>query len=77
MSEELDAVQRRYGSSVFWFNKGRTHRCGGAEVHPGTFLLWPICGQGDVPAGKGFASNGLQITCEPCIAALTPPEAKP
>lgn len=68
----LDNVQRQYGAFVFWAD-GKAdvvHRCGGAEVHPGTFLLWPICGQGDVPAGEGFKSFVQGVTCPKCIEAL-------
>mgnify|MGYP000429215713 CR=1 FL=1 len=70
VKEDLEAVQTHYGAFVFWENEGVVHRCGGAEVHPGVFLLWSICQEGDVPAGEGFKSLLQEPTCQGCIDAL-------
>lgn len=67
---DLENVRRHYGAEVYWLRDGLVHRCGGSEVHPGTFLLWPICGEGDVPAGAGFKSDDAKVSCLACLTAL-------
>lgn len=71
LTDELANVQRHYGADVFLEQGGVVHRCAGAEVYPGAFLLWPVCGQGDVPSGEDFKSPSAEVTCPHCRAALT------
>lgn len=67
---------RAFGCELRWETNGVCHSCDGAQVHPGVRLLWPTCGQGDVPAGAAFkATPATPVTCEACLTALS--EAPP
>lgn len=72
LATELAAVNRHYRGPVYWDHAGVTHRCGGSLLHPGVFLLWPICGKGDVPGGEGYTagSSTIGVTCPACLTAL-------
>lgn len=55
---------------ILWTDSnGVTHRCAGADVHPGTRLLWTKC-ERDVPAGKAFlpGDTDTPVDCPTCLA---------
>lgn len=56
---------------IFWIENGMTHRCEGADVHPGIQLIWTDC-ERDVPANAAVASTGETVDCPRCIAKTAP-----
>lgn len=66
-SDTFRTINRR---PIHWTDQdGATHRCEGADVHPGIRLLWTDC-ERDVPANKAYLpGDGDDVTCPLCIAA--------
>lgn len=64
MSNTITAINRR---PIVWRDKdGVLHLVEGADIHPGVRLLWPRCGNGDVPAGQAWLRRGEPIECPKC-----------
>lgn len=60
---EIDGMPLRWGSP-----DGLVHAVEGGQIvdaDPGTFILWTVCGQHDIPANAGVKSRA-QVTCAEC-----------
>ena len=70
MSDTFNTINDR---PIFWTDSdGDTHRCEGAEIHPGVRLLWTRC-EHDVPANSAFLpGDGDAVTCPRCQLGLHP-----
>lgn len=60
---------------IFWTDKaGITHRCEGADVHPGVRLIWIDCKR-DVPANAAFLpGDGDEVNCPRCLSNSGSPD---
>lgn len=67
MSDTFRTIKDR---PIFWTDMdGITHRCEGANVHPGIRLLWTDCKR-DVPAGNAYLPGDWDgVTCPACISS--------
>ncbi len=66
-SNELAKV---YGVGIRWTDpNGVTHAVEGSETPEDARLLWPRCGDGDVPVGGAhFGNDG--VTCPYCVSLM-------
>ena len=70
-----DIITEINGNPIRWTDaQGVTHYVEGADVHPGIRLLWPRCGQGDVPANQAWIGGNVDVDCPACISKVTEPE---
>ena len=59
-----------YGVGIHWTDPdGVTHTVEGTESADEGRLLWPRCGDGDVPAGEASFGNA-GVTCPKCVALM-------
>lgn len=73
-AKNRDGVFRAIDSRpILWTDPaGVTHRCEGADVHPGIRLLWTDC-ERDVPANAAHLQvAGDPVTCPKCLACAAP-----
>lgn len=70
-------IREMDGQPMRWQDEsGVMHAVEGDHVDPGKeiLLLWPVCGQGDVPANRAWKGFDA-VTCAGCIEALEKPDA--
>ncbi|MEQ1956802.1 hypothetical protein [Mesorhizobium sp. CN2-181] len=66
-----------YGVGIRWTDPdGITHAVEGSETPADGRLLWPRCGNGDVPAGEASFGNA-GVTCPSCVALMAGEAKKP
>jgi hypothetical protein len=63
------------GQSIHLRSGRVVHACEGAELAPGTFVLWTLCGM-DVAAGTAHLAHARErVTCRACARLATAPPA--
>ena len=66
----VDEPTKIEGVGIRWTDgEGLTHAVDGKEVPDGGMLMWPRCGQGEVPLGAAKFGN-TAVTCPQCAALL-------
>ncbi|MEQ1955813.1 hypothetical protein [Mesorhizobium sp. CN2-181] len=63
-------VTKVYGVGIRWTDReGITHAVEGSETLDEGRLLWPRCGDGEVPTGEASFGNA-GVTCPRCVAIM-------
>jgi hypothetical protein len=63
------------GRSIHWRSGRVVHACEGAELVPGAFVLWTLCGM-DVASGSAQLAHARErVTCRACARLATAPPA--